>query len=194
MIASVGLLILALAARPAVARTPEVTIAAKSYSGWAGPSWDFDLKGVQGRVRVYDGTREERRIISVPPARLRAFVASVMAESFFNLGTSFGNVCIDCGGCSLVVKVGDRERKITLGEYLDNGSSPADRAAFDRARRVFDSVKALAGIDRVRDACQARAVEQADAADEAGASDRASQLSAVLGGRRGEGALHGDHG
>ena len=160
MITTAILLIMAIAGLPTAPQTPEITVSAKSYPGWIGPSWDFDLKEGKGRVRVYDGTSEERRVISVSPSRLRVFVATLEDEAFFDLGGSARSDCIDCGGCSLVVKLGDREKRITLGEYRDDGSFPADRAAFDRARRVFEAVKRMAGIEAARDQCQARAVEQ----------------------------------
>lgn len=130
----------------------ELTISAANAGGNDGLTWWFvDIDPARRMSVAVAGA--PRRTAALSDSAVDALRRAITEQAFFNLSSSYGTTCNECSVCILSVKLGTVEKRVALATTPDRASSEPERREMLRMLRIFDTVKELAGISALADAC-----------------------------------------
>jgi hypothetical protein len=132
------------------------------------PSWEFALLSDTGlmmpgwwRVDIYRNGRlkiaregeETTRWSTISNEALGRIRRSAQREELTALDTHYGNTCVDCPMCMLMVRDGARPHWVTIARP-DPETTPAVRRDMARVLRVIDVLKEEVGASGWSDSCR----------------------------------------
>jgi hypothetical protein len=125
-----------------------VTVSLSCGGGWGGADWWFVDIFPNGEGEVTPGSA-----FTVAPSGMDELRLLLKDTKFFDLQEQYGTWCPDCNFCMLKVKVAEREKTVSVG-FVGPDAPERERAEAVRVLEIWRTVKDLAGVAGLQDACE----------------------------------------